>query len=157
MSTPRFLIGASGRLRAALLGGLALEVAPLEADPLTGGAYVLVGAPATGGTSQGGDFAITGYVAAAGATTSSGAEFALTCGLLGLYGTTGDGLPLKVELTPKGNVRLWWAADATGYQLEFTTALGPDAVWQVVDPIPTGNSFTTGPVPAARFFRLRQP
>lgn len=118
---------------------------------------MLTGAPAAGGTSQGGGYAITGYVAAAGANTSSGGEFDLTCGLIGTYGATGGSVALQVELTPEGNVRLWWPANAAGYRLEFTPALGPGAAWQAVEPAPVGNSFTTGPVQAARFYRLRQP
>lgn len=146
-----------GWLCLAVLGGLALSATPLEADPLTGGPYVLVGAPATGGTSQGGDYTITGYVAAAGANTSSGGEFDLTCGLIGAYAATGGSVALQVELTLEGNARLWWPADAAGYRLEFTSALGSGAVWQAVDPAPAGNSFTTDPVQAARFYRLRRP
>jgi hypothetical protein len=154
---PALLPGACGGLRLAILGGLALAGALLEADPLTGGSYVLVGAPATGGTSQGGGFAVTGYVAAAGAGTSSGGQFDLTCGLIGVYALPDGDVALQAELTIQGNVRLWWPADAAGYQLEFTTALGPGAIWQAVQPAPVGNEYVTGPSQPARFFRLRRP
>lgn len=147
----------SGRLRWLKLGALTLVTASLEAEPLTGGSFVLVGAPATGGTSQGGGYALTGYVATAGATTSSGGNFDLTCGLIGTYLASGGSVALQVELTPDGLVRVWWPTEATGYQLEFTTALGQEAVWQVVDPMPVGHSFTTGPTQTTRFYRLRRP
>ncbi len=154
---PALLSGACGGLRLAMLGGLALAGALLKADPLTGGSYVLVGAPATGGRSQGGGFTLTGFVAAAGAGTSSGAPFDLTCGLIGVYVLPDGEVALQAELTIQGDVRLWWPADAGGYQLEFATALGPGSVWQTVQPAPAGNEYLTSPTQPARFFRLRRP
>lgn len=154
---PALLPAARGWTWLAWLGGLALPAAPLEADPLSGGSYVLVGAPATGGTSQGGGFAVTGYVAAAGAGTSSGGPFDLTSGLIGAYALPDGDVALQAELTVQGNVRLGWPVDATGYQLEFAPALGPGAIWQAVQPAPVGNEYVTGPGQPARFFRLRRP
>lgn len=124
---------------------------------MSGGSSVLVGAPATGGTSQGGGFTVTGYVAEAGAGTSSDGQFDLTCGLLGVYALPGGDMTLQAELTAPGSVRLWWSAGAAGYRLEFTPALGPGAVWQAVQPAPVGNEYVTGPSQPARFFRLRRP
>lgn len=129
---------------------------PAAAQPLTGGSFVLVGAPAAAATMTGGTFRLAGYVASSGADTSSGESFDLTCGLIGVYVATGGPVPLKIQLTPAGQARIWWAPDVTGYELESTTALGPDADWQPVGPTPSGNEYFTPPLDPARFFRLRK-
>lgn len=143
----------------AALGAVLLAPAlfPLAAQPLTGGAFVLVGAPATGGTSSGGTYRLSGYVAAAGAETSSGETFDLTCGLVGVYVATGGDVELRVTLTPEGNARIWWAAEVTGYLLEFTGTPGPGAFWEAVHPQPVTNEYVTPPLESPRFFRLRKP
>lgn len=143
----------------AALGAVLLVPAlfPLAAQPLTGGPFVLVGAPATGGTSSGGTYRLSGYVAAAGAETSSGESFDLTCGLVGVYVATGGDVELRVTLTPDGNARIWWAPEVTGYLLESAGAPGPGAVWEPVDPQPATNEYVTPPLESPRFFRLRKP
>lgn len=98
---------------------------------------------------------ITGSVAAAGADTSIGEGFDLTGGLIGVYAPDFE-VTLKAELTQTGIIRLWWPAAVSGYQLEFTTVLGPDAVWQAVEPTPVGHEYLTAPIQPTRFFRLRQ-
>ena len=152
-------VGTRARRTLAAAATVALTSAPLPlgAAPLTGGPYVLVGAPATGGTSQGGGYNLTGYVAAAGADTSSGADFDLTCGLLGIYyGPSGEAT-LKAALTAGGEVRIWWAAELADYTLESTTTLGPGADWEPAEPAPAGNEYITNPAQPTRFFRLRRP
>ncbi|MCP5523602.1 MAG: hypothetical protein H7A46_18850 [Verrucomicrobiales bacterium] len=160
MSAPAFVsrtpgAAAWGSLVAALAAISLLSALPVRAEPLTGGSFVLVGAPATGGSSEGGTFRITGYVAAAGANTSVGEGFGLTCGLLGLYASPGDPVTLKSQVTGAGTVRLWWKADATGYQLEGTAQLGSRADWQPVSPAPAGNEYFPDSSLPARFYRLR--
>lgn len=146
------------RLALALWVAVPATALPLVAQPLTGGPFGLIGAVvAGGGTASGGVFSIAGWAASAGAGTSSGESFDLTCGLLGIYVVPSDGVALRVELMPSGDVRMWWPADAAGYRLESTTAVGPGAVWQPVEPPPAANSYTTGPVLPARYFRLQKP
>lgn len=131
---------------------------PLVAQPLTGGAFSLIGGIATGsGSSSGGPFSITGWAVSAGAGTSTGGEFGLVCGLPDIYAVPNGDVPLNVELTGNGDVRLWWPTEATGYQLQFSTALGPEAVWRPVEPAPGGNAYTTAPLSQTRFFRLQLP
>lgn len=157
MTRSVFSANARGWRRLARAGGLTLVAATLNADPLTGDSFVLVGAPATGGTARGGDYVLNGSVAAAGANTSSGEEFHLTSGLLGMYTPLTGTVELRAELTAGGQVRIWWPADAAGYRLEFTPALGPNPAWRAVEPAPAGNEYMTAPVQPARFYRLRQP
>jgi hypothetical protein len=137
----------------AIAGGYGATV---SAQPLVGGSFIVVGAPATGGTMSGGTFRLTGYVASAGAETSSGEGFDLTCGLIGVYVVTGGDVPLRVQLTPTGQARIWWAPGETDHQLESTPALGQGADWQPVSPAPSGNEYFTPPVEPARYFRLRK-
>jgi hypothetical protein len=96
-------------------------------------------------------------VAAAGADTSSGEDFDLTCGLIGIYGGSGDSVTLRAETTSTGDIRLWWSATAFGVRLESTTSVGEGAFWEPVSPAPSGNEYLTPPVSPARFYRLRQP
>lgn len=131
---------------------------PLVAQPLTGGSFSLTGGIGTGsGPSSGGPFSITGWAVSAGAGTSTGGEFALVCGLPAIYVVPNGDVALNVELTGNGDVRLWWPAEATGFQLQFSTILGPDAVWLPVEPAPGGNTYTTAPISQTRFFRLQLP
>jgi hypothetical protein len=157
---PARSVGRASRGRR-LAGALALNLAlalPLTAQPLTGGVFELVGGVTSGGgTCSGGTLSITGWAASAGAGTSSGDVFELTCGLLGIYGLSGTNVVLNAELTDAGKVRLWWAPDLTGFQLEFSMAIGPAAVWQPVLPSPVDNTYTTMPLQPASFFRLREP
>lgn len=141
---------------AAALSCAALLPAPV-AGPLAGGPYAVLGAPGGGGKSAGGNFVIAGWVAAAGAGTSSGDEFDLTCGLIGLYTPPADDLGLQVAWTPDGRVRIWWSPTLVGYQLESVSGLAGGAAWQVVATEPGGNSFITEPDGPARFYRLRKP
>ena len=127
------------------------------AGPLSGGPFALVGSAGGGGTSSGGAYVVSGWVASAGAGTSSGDEFELTCGLVGAYVVPGDDLTLKVELTDDGLVRIWWSPDLVGYQLESTAALGSGAGWLPVEPPAAGSSYMVEPAGPARFFRLRRP
>jgi hypothetical protein len=135
---------------------LGLTTARLEAEPLTGGPYTLVGAPSGGGDSAGGQYAIRGYATSAGAGTSRGQAFELTCGLIGSYAVALGDVALSVELMSTLQARVWWPASVVGYRLEFTTALRPGAVWQPVEPPPVGNSYLAGLSDAPRFFRLRK-
>lgn len=131
---------------------------PLVAQPLTGGTFSLTGGIATGsGSSSGGPFSITGWAVSAGAGTSTGGEFTLVCGWPSIYVVPNDDVALNVELTVDGDVRLWWPAEATGHQLQFSTTLGPDALWLQVQPAPAGNTYTTTPLSETRFFRLQLP
>lgn len=95
-------------------------------------------------------------MAAARANTSSAEGFDLAGGSIGVYAPDFE-VTLKAELTQTGIIRLWWPAAVSGYQLELTTAMGPDAVWQAVEPTPVGHEYLTAPVQPARFFRLRRP
>lgn len=147
-----------GGRRLAAVALLSTGTLATSAQPLTGGSYVLVGAVATGaGAATGWPYSLSAWVPTDGAGRSSGGAWDLTAGLLGLYGAAGDGVWLRVERTTSGSVRLWWAAEITGYQLESTPALGPTATWQPVVPTPVGNSYTTDPTFPAQFYRLRKP
>lgn len=144
-----------------LLAALALMTrlgVAVSAQPLTGGSFALTGGVASGGgTSKGDSLSMTGWAASAGAGVSTGNTYALTCGLLGFYALTATDIVMNVERTPVGHVRLWWPAEVSGYQLEFSVGLGSAMSWQSVTPSPIGNSYTVEPLNSARFFRLRQP
>jgi hypothetical protein len=103
-----------------------------------------------------GPFRLTGYVASAGAETSCGESLGLTCGLIGVYVVNGPGTSLRVQLTPLGEARIWWAEDEVGCQLESSLALGAVADWQPVSPAPVGNEHFTPAWGPARFFRLKR-
>jgi hypothetical protein len=131
---------------------------PLFAEPLTGGSFSLTGGIATGsGTSRGGPYSITGWAVSVGVGASTGGEFGVVCGLLETKVVPIGDVPLNVELTGNGDVRLSWPAEATGYQLHFSTTLGPEAVWLPVEPAPGSNTYTTAPLSQTRFFRLQLP
>jgi hypothetical protein len=143
--------------RITLAAGLALSWSSLDAGPLTGGSYVITGAASSGaGQSSGGPYTLTGWVATAGAGTSQGEDFEITCGLIGAYKVAGGDVALKAETSVRGQVRLWWPAAITGYQLESTITLGPAAHWQAVSPAPSNNSYLVAASQPAQFFRLRK-
>lgn len=137
--------------------GLLLSWTASLAGPLTGGSFGLVGSAGGGGISTGGGYVLSGWVASAGAGTSSGEEFDLTCGLIGVYVVTGGDAALKVELTDDGLVRIWWSPDLVGYQLESSASVGSSAIWTPVNPPPAGSSYFVEPVGPSRFYRLRSP
>lgn len=137
--------------------GLLLSWTVTLAGPLTGGSFGLIGSAGGGGVSTGGGYVLSGWVASAGAGTSSGEEFDLTCGLIGVYVVTGGDATLKVELTDDGLVRIWWSPDLVGYQLESSASLGSAAIWAPVNPPPAGSSYFVEPVGPGRFYRLRAP
>ena len=129
----------------------------LLAGPLSGGPFAVLGSAGGGGLSSGGAYVLNGWVASAGAGTSSGGEFDLTCGLVGVYVLPEEDRRLMVERTADGRVRIWWSSELVGYQLESTAALGSGGDWLPVDPPPAGSSYTVEPGGPARFYRLRKP
>ncbi len=132
--------------------------APLLAETLGGGQFTLNGAPVTtggSGKSDGGNFAVVGGADATAATPLSGGNFAVTGGLVGVAVVPGE-MTLDLVLAG-GQATLSWPAAATGYVLQFTTALGNDANWQPVTPAPQNHTFTTPFNQSLRFFRLHKP
>lgn len=132
--------------------------ASLPAGPLTGGPYSLLGATtAGGGTSQGGVYAVTGWAGSATVGISQGGDYELAGGWASDEVTALAGeVVLKVRLLG-GQALLSWPAEATGFQLESTPALGPAVNWQAASPAPQGGAYTIPAAGAARFFRLRKP
>ena len=69
-------------------------------------------------------------------------------------------LCLSIVAAPGGMVTISWPASATGYFLESTDVLGPNAFWQTVNDAPMQDGeFLRVTVPAnspARFYRLSQ-
>jgi hypothetical protein len=88
---------------------------------------------------------------------SVGGAYVLSGGLWAVVVVPSGHVVLALEKTESGQARLSWPPDAVGYQLEFTTALGPTAVWSPVSPTPAGNVFLTPMNQPVRFFRLRKP
>ncbi len=156
MKTGRPIGVSSHWLVPGVLGGACCLAAGVLAGALSGWPFVLVGSPGGGGRSAGGDFVVNGWVATAGAGTSAGDEFALTCGLGGLY-VLADEPVIRAELLDDGRVRLWWASDLVGYELVWSpTVSGPAEAWQRVDPAPEQNDYLISPTAPAAFYRLQR-
>lgn len=149
----------SGVGRAALALAACFPAFGQSSTPSTGGGFSLFGNLAGGGgVSRGGDFTLSGGPVTSSLGASSGGVFRLAGGLIGVYVVETPGAPrIRVEFTPDRQARLSWPADATGFQLEFASQLGPAAVWQPVSPAPAGNAWVTPVDQPGRFFRLRQP
>lgn len=155
-SAPQLTRRRAGVGLAALAAMMWLTVAA-SAQSLTGGAFKVTGAVASGGgTSRAGAFSVNGWAASAGAGVSTGGAYGLTCGLLGLYGWADSDVAMNIEHTASGAVRIWWPPETAGYVLEASVDLGAGLRWEPVAPAPPGNSYTVEPVNAARFYRLRQ-
>jgi hypothetical protein len=60
-----------------------------------------------------------------------------------------------VRFTEDEQAELSWDETITGFVLEFSPAIGPNADWQPVAPQPAGASFVTPVAGPARYFRLR--
>lgn len=151
-----------------LLVGMALWGGLMAArGQVAGGAFRLTGQViGGGGTSQGGAFLLQGAVtqAATGRSLSvvepggNPTDYRVIGGWLGPVSTGSPGRPsMKARLTEDKLAELNWDMDITGYVLEFSSSIGPGAVWQPVSPQPVGMSFTTPCQQPARFFRLRGP
>lgn len=130
----------------------------------TGGGYELISRTVGGGgLSSGGEFELRGAVLAAGGgpstgvTQPAGMDFGLVGGVFGPLPATAPRRPVvKAVLTSDKLAELTWDVDVTGFVLEFAASLAPDAVWQPVDPQPTGFRFVTPCQQPARFFRFRE-
>lgn len=153
----------SRRIALGLFGVAAILVAasaPGVASQLRGGSYRLIGSPTGGGgRSDGGDFWVVGSILTPAQGVSKRGGFEVMGGLVGVYAlpVIAGEVPLLVDRTADGQALLSWPASAAGYQLEVSTALGPEAVWQAVSPAPEGNTYTTPYDQPARFYRLRKP
>ncbi|MBL9126239.1 MAG: hypothetical protein JNL97_01270 [Verrucomicrobiales bacterium] len=132
----------------------------------TGGAFRLDAGPVGGGgESKGGTFALRGAVLATpGGSSESvvvpgvgGPSFALIGGIWGpATGTAAKAPTIRAVLTPDKLAELTWDEETSGFVLEFSSTLGPTAVWTPVDPQPTGLRFVTPCQQPARFFRFRE-
>lgn len=140
----------------ATAGGLAAAAAVVASSG--GGVFSLAGNLAGGGgVSSGGGFILNGAVTQPGIRGSAGGAFELTAGLFGIAVIPDPGTPqIAVRFTEDKLAELSWDVDASGFVLEFSPSVGPDAVWQPVSPAPTGNTFVTPCQQPARFFRFRQ-
>ncbi|MBL9139730.1 MAG: hypothetical protein JNK85_27925 [Verrucomicrobiales bacterium] len=145
------------------VGGVALVAAVLGYGSAVGssggGVFSLAGNLAGGGgVSRGGAYVLTGAVTQPGILGSSGGAYELAAGLFGIAVIPTPGTPMiAVRFTEDKLAELSWAVDASGFVLEFSPSVGPDAVWQPVSPAPTGNTFVTPCQQPARFFRFRKP
>jgi|GEM_PF-1555569 len=117
-----------------------------------------------GGTSLGGPYTLRGAVSqgAVGRSTSViepggvSPDFRLIGGWLGPSMNLIPIRPvMRVRFTDDKLAELNWDVDITGYVLEFSSRIGPDADWEPVSPQPVGTRFTTPCAQPARYFRLR--
>ena len=123
----------------------------------SGGAFSLDGQITGGaGRSTGGAFEVIGNISFIGGTISTGGNFALRPGALDFFTLPLGDFELEISLS-SGLVRILWPAEAVGYVLERTGAVGTGAAWQAVSPAPTGNSYTTQASGSAAFYRLQRP
>jgi hypothetical protein len=76
-----------------------------------------------------------------------------------LDSSAADRPALSVSIQAPGQIGLSWKSDSSGFQVEQTTALGPNAAWQTVPPAPTANNgafaITLQAADRTRFYRLR--
>jgi len=135
-----------------------------------------------GAVSLADELMIDWYSLSSGAELSAGGEYAVAGGL-GLATPeilTGDGYALAggfsivpIELSPPEapqlaierigpTVRISWAASATGYLLEWSPLLGPQASWTLLPQLNATNanattiSYTDAAPSGSRYFRLRR-
>lgn len=141
---------------AALAFTLGLLTPVLHAAQSAGGDFSLVGGVSTGGgQATGGDFSVTASADEAASGPLSGGDFEVTGGLVAVTVVTDGDVALGLTATDS-QVTLTWPAEATGYVLEFSPAVGDTANWQPVTPAPAANSFTTTFNQPLRFYRLRK-
>ena len=129
---------------------------PLSAQSIGGGRFSLNGGPVTqvGGTSGGGAFAMEGGLAQTSTPPLTGGTFAVTGSLIGVAVVSGE---VTLDFTTdEDRLTLSWPAEAIGYVLESTSALGDVTNWQSVTPAPVGNTYSTPLNHPLRFFRLRR-
>lgn len=134
------LVGGGFRLTAQVVGGGGTSV---------GGTYVLRGAASHSAAGRSVSVVEPGTIPP---------DFQVIGGWLGPV--TGAVVPrpsMRVRFTDDKLAELSWDIDISGYILEFSSSIGPDANWQPVSPQPIGMSFTTPCAQPARYFRLRSP
>ncbi len=138
------------------LGAISAALAPRVAANLGGGGFGLAGGVVGGGgTSAGGTYALSGVVPLGSGSGSLGGFFEVQGGVLPGRVVPVFNLVIQSVFTNK-LLGMSWPEDATGYVLEYSPSVGPDAVWLPTDPQPTDNSFLSPCVQPARFFRLRK-
>lgn len=123
---------------------------------MAGAEFTLQGTVVSGGgRSSSAEFALQGMARLEAGAPATGGGFALTGGLVGVYVVPG---PVALLATPldSGDMRLSWSAEAAGYTLQFSDALGADTLWQPVELPPGERAFVTPANRPARFFRLQR-
>lgn len=143
-----------------LLACLALAGTNPMADgsEMKGDVFGLVGAvSAGGGTSVGDAFALSGWISTGADALMTGGSYALRGGFAPPTLQPERRPSIRASFTASHDVEMVWDVAGTGYVLEFSPSLGPEAVWTPLLPQPTGNSFVTPCGQPARFFRLRKP
>ncbi|MCC7376900.1 MAG: hypothetical protein IT581_19735 [Verrucomicrobiales bacterium] len=158
-TTSRKLVRVGVTMMGVALGALGVLSLGSVQGSLGGGAYTLDGNLAGGGgLSKGGNYTLVGAVTQPGTGGSAGGNYELTAGLFGPIVVRLPGTPgINMRFTDDKLAELSWEQDATGFVLEFSATVGPDANWQPVSPQPTGQSFITPCQQPARFFRFRKP
>ncbi len=142
--------------------GLTLPWVGVGWGQAAGGDYRVAGQPVGGGgVSAGGEYSLVGAVLGSGGGASEGlgggGGYRLIGGVFSVIRSGPVVRPtLRAVLTGDKLAELTWDVDATGFVLEYSPVLGPDAVWQPVEPQPTGRSFVTPCQQPARFFRFRE-
>jgi hypothetical protein len=108
-----------------------------------------------GGTSSGGNFAVTGTIGQPDTGTLTGGAYTLRGGFWGAFVPVQvDGVPLLViEAGAPGSVTVRWDPDTPGYVLEYTDDLGSGQWTEAA--FPATNPVTILTSPEIRFFRLR--
>ncbi len=124
------------------------------AQPFTIDAFTIAGG---GGTSSGGQFALSGTVGQTDPGQLSGGNF--TLGMVTVVESSGSPR-LTVRIDSSGIVAISWPAPSTGFLLEENAALGtPDwlSVTNTINTTGGQNEILVSPAIGTRFYRLRSP
>jgi len=112
-----------------------------------------------GGTSTGGDFALSGSIGqpAADGAPMTGGNYSLTAGFWALYAVQTAGAPWLSISRINNNVVVSWASGSTNWLLQQNTGLGSSNWLALPDPVITNGTsqyFLTNPPAGNRFNRL---
>ena len=139
---------------------------------LFGAAFLIVGAASAqnysidwftidggGGTSSGGAYSVTGTIGQPDAGISSGGSYSLIGGFWGAV------IPLQQAAAPtlfvqnlqKGNVKVYWVPNTSGFVLQEVGVLNPTPVAWTNAPAAYTNGATIPASMQMRFFRLIKP
>jgi hypothetical protein len=125
---------------------------------LTGNTFALDGKVTVGGgSSTGGSYALSGVAYSQSSGFYTGGQFEMISPPADIFLVTIWDVNLQIRVTGAGQALISWPASSTGYHLEFTTRIGPGAVWQEATMAPPATEVSIPLDQSARFFRLVRP